>query len=72
MNHVAVRPVRSLPRSVILSRLRKRGLGLHDIARPAGTTIGYVSHVLARRAGTTALTERIWREVERALGGTLR
>ena len=62
------RPIRHLPRYQIVARLKLRGVRQRDIAQATGTTSGYVSHVLSRRAGATPLAERVWREVEVALG----
>ena len=61
------RPIRHLPRYQIVARLKRRGVRQRDIAQATGTTTGYVSYVLSRRAGATPLAERVWREVEAAL-----
>lgn len=61
-------PVRHLAKAIILSRLRRRGIRLTDIACSAMTTAGYVSLVISRQTrAQTPLVARIWQEIERQL-----
>lgn len=60
-------PVRRLPRHVIVSRLKARGVRQQDIAERAGVDQPYVSKVIARRVRGTEMAERVWCEIERAL-----
>lgn len=60
---------RRLPKFAIVSHLKRVGVRQKEIARRAGTTQSTVSRVLSRTIRNTELAERVWREVERVLGG---
>ena len=57
-----------MPRYQIVAQLKRRGIAQWQIARTLGVTVGYVNHVISRRAGATPLVDRIWAELERVLG----
>ena len=60
---------RRLPKFAIVSHLKRAGVRQVEIARRAGTTQSTVSRVLSRTIRDTEIAERVWQEVERALGG---
>lgn len=61
---------RRLPKHVIVTRLKRRGVRQWAIAQRLGITQSAVSKILSREWRGTPAADAVWREVERALART--
>lgn len=58
--------IRTLPRHVIVSRMKRVHLRQVDIAALLGVSQGTVNLVISRKL-RTPVAERVWQEIEKAL-----
>lgn len=59
--------IRSRKPLQVLRLIRRAGLNQNDIAQRAGCSQAYVSYVLRGYSQPTALSEKVWKVVERAI-----